>query len=73
MHIRYLHAENLILDPWHPAGGSGAGVLRIAGTGRILDAIALRAEPDTKIITDDPEQVCKVLGIPFPDRQIIEG
>ena len=73
MHIRYLHAENLIIDHWHAACEPGAGVPRIAGTGQIIDAVTLRADPGAKIITDDPEQVCRVLGIPYPDRQVTQG
>ena len=72
MHIRYLHAENLVVDPWHLASTSGAGVLRIVGTNVIINAAAVREDPDAKIITDDPEAVCQVLGIPFPDVQVVQ-
>lgn len=70
MRIQYLHRESLVIDHWHSAYGFGKGVLRIAGTGRIVDASMLRADADAKIITDDREQVCRVLGIPYPDRQV---
>ena len=73
MRIRFLHAENVVVDSWHPACHSGAGVLRIVGTGRIIDVDALRGDSDAKIITDDPEQVCRVLGISYPDRQVEKG
>ena len=72
MRIQYLHAESLIIDYWHPAG-LAAGILRIMGTGRILNAATLRADPNAKIITDEPEQVCLALGIAFPDPQVIQG
>lgn len=71
MRIRYLHAEDLIVDPWHPAAGSGTGVLRIAGTGRVVDIAALREDPNARIVTDDPEGVCRVLGVSFPDVQVL--
>jgi hypothetical protein len=70
--IRFLHAVNLVIDSWHPAAKS-ENVLRIVGTNRIVDAAALREDPEAKIITDDPETVCRVIGIPFPDRQVTEG
>lgn len=69
--IRFLHAVDLIVDPWHSAQ-AGKGVLRIVGTGRIIDAAALRENPDARIITDDSAAVCKVLGIVFPDPQVIQ-
>jgi hypothetical protein len=68
---RYLHAEDLVLDPYHPAAAVGEGLLRIIGTGRIIGAAALREDPDAKIITDDPETVCRVLGVEFPDVQVL--
>lgn len=61
-----------MLDPYHPAAASGEGVLRIIGTGRVVDADALRADLEARIVTDDPEAICRVLGIPFPDPQVIE-
>jgi hypothetical protein len=73
MYIRFLHSENVVVDQWHPACHSGTGVLRIVGTGRIIDLDTLRQDQDAKIITDDPEQVCRILGIPYPDPQVIEG
>ncbi len=73
MRIRFLHAENVVIDQWHPACHSGAGVLRIVGTGRIIDVDALRGDPNAKIITDEPEQVCRVLDISYPDAQIVKG
>jgi hypothetical protein len=73
VHIRFLHAENLVLDHWHPACHSEAGILRIVGTGRIIDADTLREDPDAKILTDDPEQICGILGISFPDLQVTKG
>jgi hypothetical protein len=71
--MRFLHTENLLLDHWHPACPSGAGILRIVGTGRIIDVETLREDPHAMIIADGPAQVCRVLAIPYPDRQIIEG
>jgi hypothetical protein len=72
MKIQYLHAENLIIDCWHPARGSDAGVLRIHGTGQLIDASVLRSDPRSKIFTDEPETICRLLGIRFPDAQVIE-
>ncbi len=68
MHVRYLHSVPLVLDSWHLAGT----VLRIQGTNRIVDAATLREDPDAKILTDEPEAVCRVLGISFPDVQVVE-
>lgn len=70
MHIQFLHSEELIIDPWHPVCKNGAAVLRIVGTGRIIDPDILRADPNSKIITDAPQLVCMLLGIQYPDRQI---
>lgn len=72
MQIQYLHAENLVIDRWHPACGSADGILRIVGTGRIIDAAALREDPGARIVTDNPEDICRVLGISHPDQQIIK-
>jgi len=71
--IRYLHTVDLVLDPWHPASKSSAGALRIVGTNLIIDAEVLRADPRARVITDDPEAVCRVLGIRHPDIQIEKG
>jgi hypothetical protein len=70
--IRFLHAVDLVQDPWHSAARSGDGVLRITGTNVLIDAAALRADPLAHIITDEPQAVCRILGIPFPDMQVIE-
>jgi hypothetical protein len=72
MRIRFLHIEDLIIDPYHAAAGSGAGVLRITGTSRIVDVAALREDPKARIITDDAEAVCRILRIPYPNPQVIE-
>jgi hypothetical protein len=72
MNIRFLHVENSIIDYWHPACSSGGGVVRIIGTGRIIDAATLRADSGSKIVTDDPEAVCRALGIHFPDPQVMQ-
>jgi hypothetical protein len=73
MRIRLHQTVDLIIDCWHLAEASGQGILRIAGTDRIIDASALREDPETRIITDDPRAVCRVLGIGFPDPQVIGG
>ena len=74
MKIRLQQTVNRIIDSWHPAASTGReGVLRITGTGRIIDAAVLREDPDARIITDNPRAVCRVLGIEFPDFQVIEG
>jgi hypothetical protein len=70
--IRFLHKTDLTLDLWHPFCESRRGILRIVGTGVIIDAEALRADADQKIITDEPETICEVLGIPFPDEQVVQ-
>ena len=72
MHIRFLQSVNLVIDPWYLASRSREGVFRIVGTNRIVDAATLREDPDAKIITDDPEAVCRMLGIRFPDVQVIQ-
>jgi len=72
VHIRFLHSENVMIDSWHPACHSDAGVLRIVGTGRIIDIDTLRKDQDAKIITDNPEQICRILEIPYPDPQVIQ-
>lgn len=69
--IRFLHTIDLVIDSWHPVSEGREGVLRIVGTGRIIDAATLREDSDSKIITDDPAAVCRVLGIAFPDEQVI--
>ncbi len=71
MKARLYHSDPLTLDSWHPAG-SGAGVLRITGTGRIVDAAVLRKDPRQRIFTDEPEAVCRILGVSFPDRQVYD-
>jgi hypothetical protein len=72
MQIRFQQTVKLIIDPWHPAATGREGILRIVGTGRIIDASVLREDPDARIITDDCRFVCRVLGIEFPDFQVIE-
>ena len=72
MRIHLLQPIALVIDPWHAASRSHEGVLRIVGSNRIFNAAALRSDPEAKIITDDPGAVCRVLGIPFPDMQVIE-
>ncbi len=69
MRIRYLHSVDLVVDPWH---ASGREVLRIVGTNRIINVGALREDPEARVITDQPEAVCRILGVSFPDRQVIE-
>jgi hypothetical protein len=39
----------------------------------IIDVAALREDPLARIITDEPQAVCRLLGIAFPDEQVIEG
>jgi hypothetical protein len=71
VNIRYLHKVNLIADPWHPAC-LNKPVLRIVGTGQIMDAAMLRKDPEAKTITDYPETVCRLLGLAFPDEQVVK-
>lgn len=71
MRIRYLHKTDLIFDERYPASGP-KGCLRIKSTGRIVDVAALRTDPDSRIYSDDPQTVCKILGLSFPDDQVVE-
>ncbi len=68
MRIRYLHTVDLVTDPWH---ASGREVLRIVGSNRIINLDTLREDPRQRIFTDEPEAVCRILGVSFPDRQVI--
>ncbi len=72
MRIRFLQAVEVIVDPWHSACRPGKSVLRIKDTGRIIDAAILREDPNSRIITDDAQAVCRTMEIPFPDVQIIQ-
>jgi len=70
MHIHFLHTDELVIA-WRQDPEKNA--LRIAGRGgRIIDAAALREDPTSRIITDDPQAVCRLLGMPFPDVQVIK-
>ncbi len=54
----------LIVD--HTRGG-----LRYRGSPVVVDGAALKANRGAKILTDEPERVCLLLGIPFPDPQVV--
>jgi hypothetical protein len=62
----------MVIDSWHPDSTSGDGILRIVNTNVIIDTQVLREDPDARIITADPGAVCRMLGIPFPDEQVIQ-
>jgi len=49
------------------------GILRPWGSSRVVDGASLRADPEARIITDEPEWVCLALGIPYPDPQVVEN
>jgi|WetSurMetagenome_2_1015567.scaffolds.fasta_scaffold1855119_2 hypothetical protein len=48
-------------------------VLRVSLSGAIIDIDGIRKNPGTVIEADNPEAVCRALGIPFPDSQVRRG
>ena len=48
------------------------GRLRYRGSSLQVDGAALRADRSARNLTDEPERVCLLLGIPYPDRQVIK-
>ena len=68
MKIRLLRTaeETLIID-------IAQGFIRYFGSSQPYTGVQLKADPDARIITDEPERVCLVLGIPYPDPQVTEG
>jgi len=49
------------------------GVLRYRGSSVEVDGAGLHADPAARIITDEPERVCLVLGVSFPDPQVVRA
>mgnify|MGYP007084709382 CR=1 FL=1 len=41
--------------------------------GRIIDGASLHDDPNARIVTNNPEAVCRALGVPYPDAQVVEG
>jgi len=54
----------------HAASHYGLGVL--LRDGQLLDGATLHAS-GARIETNDPKKTCGALGIPYPDRQLIEN
>lgn len=48
------------------------GRLRYRGSSVAVDSATLKADRGAKILTDEPERVCLLLGLSYPDPQVIK-
>lgn len=48
-------------------------VVRFRGSSVTFDGADLHRDPEARILTDEPEIVCLLLGIPYPDPQVIRS
>jgi hypothetical protein len=55
----------LVIDP-------GLGAVRYWRSSLQIDGAAFRRDRNAKIFTNEPEKVCLALGIPYPNRQVVQ-
>jgi hypothetical protein len=63
--------HELIWTAEHPESHDGFGVL-LDRKGKVFAGATLHADPTATIETSDRVKACGALGIPFPNRQVIE-
>ena len=62
--------DRLVVEMTDPNDGAQR---RFRGGSQAYTGAMLKADPDARIITDEPERVCLALGLAYPDPQVIGG